>query len=468
MPLLTDLTALLGPAHVLQGADMARYSHDWLGNYHWTPTAVLRPANRDEVSAALKLIHQAGASVVPVGGNTGLTGATKAHNTLMLSLERLNAIREINPATRTAVVEAGVVLARIHDAVAAQGMIFPLLFGARGSAMIGGNLATNAGGSNVLRYGNSRALCLGLEVVLADGTVLDLMSHLHKDNSGYDLRDLFIGAEGTLGIITAAVLKLLPRPLAYATAMVAVPSLADALALLNRLQSATGGMVEAFEYMPASYIDRLARRRPDLRPPFDARHEVNILVEVASTAPRDATPGADGVLPLSALLETALAEMLENGSALDAVVAASEAQRREMWARREAAAEISAGWGGMVDSDVSLPLDRVASFLDQMAGHVARLDPDADVMVVAHLGDGNIHYTLWPARDDATLRDHLRETVEDVVMALGGSFSAEHGIGLTKLPSMARRKTPAVLAVMRQIKAALDPKGVLNPGKVVP
>ena len=468
MTLLAHLTTLLGPAHVLTGGDAARYSRDWLGNYHWTPTAVLRPANRDEVSAALKLIHHAGASVVPVGGNTGLTGATRAEATLMLSLERLNHISEINPATRTATVEAGVVLARIHEAVAEHGMIFPLLFGARGSAMIGGNLSTNAGGSNVLRYGNTRALCLGLEVVLADGTVLDLMSHLHKDNSGYDLRDLFIGAEGTLGIITAAVLKLLPKPLAYATAMVAVQSLAEALTLLNRLQSATGGMVEAFEYMPGSYMDRLARRRPDLRPPFDQRHEVNILVEIASTAPRDATAGPDGVMPLAALLETALADMLDSGAALDAVVAASEAQRREMWARREAAAEISVGWGPMVDSDVSLPLDRVASFLDQMAGHLARIDPAADVMVVAHLGDGNIHYTVWPTRDDAGLRDGLRETVEDVVMALGGSFSAEHGIGLTKLPSMARRKNPEALAVMRQIKAALDPKGVLNPGKVVP
>jgi len=468
MTLLTPLAALLGPAHVLSGAEAARYSRDWLGNYHWTPLAVLRPADRDQVASALKLIHAAGASVVPVGGNTGLTGATEAEGTLMLSLERLNHIREINPGTRTATVEAGVVLARIHEAVAEHGMIFPLLFGARGSAMIGGNLSTNAGGSNVLRYGNTRALCLGLEVVLADGTVLDLMSHLHKDNSGYDLRDLFIGAEGTLGIITAAVLKLLPKPLAYATAMVAVPSLADALALLNRLQSASGGMVEAFEYMPGSYMDRLARRRPDLRMPFDHRQEVNILVEVASTAPRDATPGGDGVMPLAALLEHELAAMLESGAALDAVVAASEAQRREMWARREAAAEISVGWGSMVDSDVSLPLDRVALFLDRMAGHVAQLDPAADVMVVAHLGDGNIHHTIWPTRDDAGLRDLLRETVEDVVTDLGGSFSAEHGIGLTKLPSMARRKNPAALEVMRQIKAALDPKGVLNPGKVVP
>ena len=467
MPLLDDLKSLLGPAHVLQGADAARFSRDWMGTYHWTPLAVLRPANRDQVAAVLRLIHAAGAQVVPVGGNTGLVGGTKAEGALMLSLERLSAIRAINPAARTVTVEAGVVLARIHDAAEAQGMIFPLFFGARSSAMIGGSLSTNAGGSNVLRYGNTRALCLGLEVVLADGTVLNLMSSLHKDNSGYDLKDLFIGAEGTLGVITAAVMKLHPKPLAYATAMVALPDLPTALELLNRLQLDSGGMVEAFEYMPAAFITRLLARRPDMRAPFAGTHPVNILVELASTAPRDAVVRPDGTVPLTALLEQALADLLEQGLALDAVIAASGAQRREMWARREAAAEISVDARAPVDSDVALPLESVATFLAEAERRIALLDPAAETLVVAHLGDGNVHHTVWPSRNDAVLRDVIRETVEDVVVGLHGSFSAEHGIGLTKRPTMERRKDPAALAVMRLVKAALDPRGVLNGGKVV-
>ena len=467
MTLIAQLQALLTPAHVLQGADLARYSRDWMGHYHWHPTAVLRPANTAQTAAILKLCHQHNAPIVPIGGNTGLTGATSAENTLMLSLERLNQITGINPATRTATVGAGVILSRLHDAAAAHDLIFPLYFGARGSAQIGGNLSTNAGGSNVLRYGNTRALTLGLEVVLADGTILNLQSQLHKDNSGYDLKDLFIGAEGTLGIITAATLKLHPKPLAYATAMVAMADLPTALTLLNTLQKTTGGMVEAFEYMPAAYITRLMRIRPDMRPPFAQTHPVNILVEIASTAPRDATADPDGTVPLTTLLESTLAALLDTGAALDATIATSEAQRREMWARREAAAEVSTDPRPPVDSDVALPLDAVAPFLSQAAARIASLDPHAETFIVAHLGDGNVHHTIWPSRDDATLRDAIRETVEDVVSELAGSFSAEHGIGLTKRPTMARRKDPAALAVMRQIKAALDPKGILNPGKVL-
>ena len=468
MTLLAHLTTLLGPAHVLTGGDAARYSHDWLGNYHWTPTAVLRPANRDEVSAALKLIHHAGASVVPVGGNTGLTGATRAEATLMLSLERLNHISEINPVTRTATVEAGVVLARIHEAVADHGMIFPLLFGARGSAMIGGNLSTNAGGSNVLRYGNTRALCLGLEVVLPDGRVLDLMSALHKNNAGYDLRQLFIGAEGTLGVITAAVLRLVPRPRAYATATLAARSLPDALALLNRLQEATGGAVEAFEYMPGTYMQRLAEARPDIRLPFDRRYDTNILVEIGAVSPRDAEPGPDGTIPVVALLEATLAAMIDEGAVLDAEVAQTEAQRLAMWQRRELAAEITVARKPSIDTDVALPLDKVPDFYDRIHARLPALDRGAETLSVCHLGDGNVHFTVFPSRDDPALHDAVVEAVEDVVQDLGGSFSAEHGVGLSKLNTMARRKDPVALDVMRAVKAALDPMNRMNPGKVIP
>jgi FAD/FMN-containing dehydrogenase len=360
------------------------------------------------------------------------------------------------------------VLTQLHEAAEAQGLNFPMTFGARGSAMLGGLLSTNAGGSNVLRYGNTRALCLGLEVVLPDGEVLNLMSELHKDNSGYDLKDLFIGAEGTLGVITAAVLKLVPKPRAFATAMVAAPSLPDALKLLNRLQEATGGAVEAFEYMPGNYIEGHLARIANARPPFAERHEVNIMVEVGATAPRDALPGADGRVPVAAYLEEVLAGLMEEGAVLDAVIAQNEAQRREMWARREAAAEVMLAVSPRVDTDIALPLDKVATFLGRMDEVLPSVDPGATHVEVAHLGDGNIHYSVCCTTDDPGLMDRITERVEDVVQKLGGSFSAEHGIGVSKKNTMARRKDKVALKVMRRIKAALDPKGIMNPGKVLP
>lgn len=466
--LLSQLAGAIGPAHVLTGADAAPYGREWTGKYRWQPLAVLRPADTAEVAAVMRIASRAGAALVPVGGRTGLTGATMAEGALMLSLERLNRIREIRPEARVAVVEAGVVLSALHDRAAEAGLSFPLTFGARGSAMIGGCLSTNAGGSNVLRYGNTRALCLGLEVVLADGRVLDLMSALHKDNSGYDLKDLFIGAEGTLGIITAATLKLVARPRAFATALLALPSLSPALALLNRLQAATGGAVEAFEYMPDLYMDRLASHRPDLASPLAGRPAVTILVEIATTLPSLADPDADGSVPLADLLQGELARLAEAGTLSDAVVAQSEAQRARLWAMREAAAEITLDRQPLVDCDIAVPLDRVADFFAQMAPRLAALDAGAEIMVVAHLGDGNIHYTAYPTRDDAALNDAIRAEVDRTATELGGSFSAEHGIGLSKRASMARHKDPVALDLMRALKAAFDPKGILNPGKMLP
>ncbi len=468
MSLLSDLKNLLGGAHVLTGADTAAYARDWMGEYEWRPLAVLRPADRDQIAAILKLAQAAGATVVPCAGRTGITGATRAEGALMLSVERLNRIRAIKPDARLAVVEAGVILSTLHDAAAEQGLYFPLWFGARGSAMIGGVLSTNAGGSNVLRYGSTRALCLGVEVVLADGRVMDLMSELHKDNSGYDLKDLFIGAEGTLGIITAAVMKLVPLPRAHATAMLAVASLDAALVLLNRLQAATGGLVEAFEFMPRTYQERLAITRPDLGLPFDQIHEVAILVELAATAPRDATPGPDGTIPIISLFEDTLAAMMDEGLILDARLARSETQRSAIWARREAAAEIMLGLAHSIDTDVAVPLDQVGTFLERAIAQLASLDPGATTLTVAHLGDGNLHYSVVPTSGDKGLKDRVISGIEDIVAELRGSFSAEHGIGTSKLASMKRRKDPVALDVMRKIKMALDPQGTLNPGKVIP
>lgn len=468
MDLIGDLKATLGAAQVLTGGDTARYARDWMGKYSGDPVAVVRPGSTQEVSAALRIAAAHGVPVVPISGNTGLVGGTMTRGGLLLSLERMNRIRALKPEARLVVAEAGVILSRLHEAAEAKGLYFPLWFGARGSAMLGGVLSTNAGGSNVLRYGSTRALCLGLEVVLADGRVLDLMSELHKDNSGYDLKQMFIGAEGTLGIITAAVMKLVPAPKAYATATLAARSLPDALVLLNRMQEATGGKVEAFEFMPRTYSERLRVARPNLGLPFDHIPEVTILIEAATTVPAEATPDATGEVPLVGLLETVLAEMMQTGLVTDAVLARSEQQRRAMWARREAAAEITVGLTPAVDTDVCLPLDKVERFMDLALTRLERLDPGLQSLTVAHLGDGNLHFTAFPTRDDSMLKDQVMETVEDVVAELGGSFSAEHGVGLSKLNSMARRKAPVALDVMRAIKAALDPDGRMNPGKVIP
>jgi len=462
------LKTLLGDANVLTGPDTARYGRDWMGNYHGTPLAVARPGTTAEVAATVRLAADHGIPVIPVSGNTGLTGATFTESGLLLSTERLNRIREIRPRSRIAIVESGVILSRLHDAAEAEGLYFPLWFGARGSAMIGGVLSTNAGGSNVLRYGSTRALCLGLEVVLPDGRVLDLMSELHKDNSGYDLKNLFIGAEGTLGIITAAVMKLVPAPRAHATATLAARSLPDALVLLNRLQAATGGLVEAFEYMPADYMARLEKVRPDLGIPFPQHRDCTILVELAATAPALATETAAGTVPLADLLEQTLADLMGEGLILDATLARSTAQRAAMWARREAAAELGAAVHPMIDSDIALPLDKVETFLARITPRVQAIAPGAETLTVAHLGDGNIHFSVYPGDPSKALYDRVITAIEDEVQALGGSFSAEHGVGLSKLNSMARRKDPVALDLMRLLKQAIDPANIMNPGKVIP
>ncbi len=462
------LQALVGAENVLVGPDTGKWASDWTGGYCGTPLAVVRPANTAQVSAVVAWANSNGIAVVPMSGATGLVGGGLATDQIVLSLDRMNRIRDLRPDARIAIVEAGVILSTLHAATANHGLIFPMTFGARGSAMIGGMLATNAGGSNVLRYGNMRDLCLGLEVVLADGTILDLMSELHKDNSGYDLRHLLIGSEGTLGIITAAVLKLAEQPKATATALVALPDLGTALDLLNRMQTETGGAVQAFEFMPRAHFEGYYRLHPEARPVLEDIYDVHILIETGATAPRQATPRPDGTIPVVEQLETILAEMLESGDLLDAVVAQSDTQRAQIWSIREAAAEITFSRRPYVDNDIALPLDKVETFLTRIGARIARLDPDANDLSVAHLGDGNIHYTIYPTRDDPALKDALRETVEDLVQELRGSFSAEHGIGKSKLATMRRRKDPATLATMRAIKSALDPKGTLNPGKVLP
>ena len=468
MELLDQIRASIGDKYVVTGQDAQAWTRDWTDVYHWQPLAVTRPANTKEVQAIARACFAKNIAMVPVGGNTGLTGATKAQDAIMISLDRMNAILEIKPNAQIAIVESGAVLDSIHQAVDDHDLVFPLIFGARGSAMIGGNLSTNAGGSNVVRYGNTRDLCLGLEVVLADGQVMNLMSELRKDNTGLNLKHLFIGAEGTLGIITAAVLRLYRKPLACVTAMVGLQQLEDALPLLNRLQNETGGGVEAFEFMPRRYIERHIERISGAEEPFEGVHEVNILVEVASTRASDLQHDEYGTPQLQAILETALMELIASDKAQDAVIAQNEDQRRSMWARREAAAEITVGFPGAVDTDVAVPLEAVPSFLKQITARVQEIDPQGQEFYLSHLGDGNLHYTFYPSDTSGRYKETVTEAIEDVVLGLQGSFSAEHGIGLSKRNSMARRKDPVALEMMRAIKAALDPKNLMNPGKIYP
>lgn len=468
MNIVKQLSAIVGEDNVMCGADAAPYGRDWTGKYISDPLAVVRPSSAEEVSELVKTCASAGVPVVPVSGNTGLTGGTHADGAVMISLARMNKIREIRPDARIAIVEAGVILSNLHDAVEPHDLVFPLTFGARGSAMIGGVLSTNAGGSNVVRYGNTRDLCLGLEVVLPDGRVMNLMSELHKNNTGYDLKHLMIGAEGTLGLITAAVLKLSPQPKAYATAMVACSSLHAALTLLNKLQETSGGSVEAFEYMPRVYIERHITHVAGAREPFEDPHDVNVLIEIGVTVPRDAEVLPDGSTPAINSLEEVLMAQLEDGNVLDAVVAKSEAQRTEMWERREQAAEITLTTPDLVDTDVCVAVDLVDTFVARVAERVKGVDPEAHALTVSHLGDGNLHYTVYPSNTDPEHMDLIRQTVEEVTVELGGSFSAEHGIGLSKLNSMTRNKDAVSMDVMRAIKHALDPKGIMNPGKLIP
>ena len=468
MSIIEELKKVLGDQNVLTGTDKDRYSSDWLGQYSFEPLCVVRPASTQEVSKVVRLASAAQVNIVPVGGNTGLNGGTHSDNAISISMERMNNIHEIRANSKIAIVDAGVILANLHNVVNENDLMFPLTFGARGSATIGGVLSTNAGGSNVLKYGNTRDLVLGVEIVLPNGEIMNLMSELHKDNSGYCLRDLVIGAEGTLGIITQAVLKLFPRPKAYATAMVAVNSLDTALSLLNELQDGTGGAVAAYEYMPKRYIQGHMELSSASRRPFKEDYEHLVMVELETTVELFSQCGDDGQVLLSGELERILDRNLDKGLILDAHIAQNEEQRLIMWERREAAAEISLLKTPLINNDIAVPLDKISKFLTIMEKKLPELDPDADVLIVSHLGDGNVHYTVWPSRDDEQHKDKIMEAIENVVLSLGGSFSAEHGIGLSKLSSMERRKDRVALDVMRQIKHAIDPEGIMNPGKVLP
>ncbi|WP_136681179.1 FAD-binding oxidoreductase [Neptunomonas sp. XY-337] len=472
-----SLGALVGEAYVLSGEqDREKYDCDWTGKWKGESLAVVRPSNTSEVADVIKFAYEHDISVVPQSGNTGIAGGAypgQDKSQIILSLDRMNKIIEINTNSHLAIVEAGVVLQELHQTVEEYGLIFPLTFGAQGSCMIGGNLATNAGGSNVVRYGNTRDLCMGLEVVTPDGRILNLMSQLHKDNTGYSLKNLYIGSEGTLGVITSAVLKLFPMPKAYATALVAIPSVDAALNLLNRFQEATRGSVEAFELMPHQFIELVTNHFDNLSPPFDQPMEYSVLIEIGAVSPEDVAPQEDGSIPVMNLLESLLEELFEEGEVLDAVIAQSEEQRKTLWSIREGGLEAILAKGRPIISDIAVPLDKVQRFIDEMESRLAIIAPNSEYSVIAHLGDGNLHYGIWPnvlagAEWDPILESEIVEEIEVVIKELSGTFSAEHGIGCSKTDTMERMKDIVALDVMWQIKQSLDPKNLMNPGKLLP
>ncbi len=471
--LLDAMASVVGEANVLTDpGHTADYLVDWTRVYSSSALAVVTPKTTAEVAEIVKLCGSRNIAVVPQGGRTGLCGGgvpVAEHRSVVVSLKRMNAIRSLEPASRTVVAEAGVVLEVLHEAALEHGLVFPLVFGAKGSCTIGGNLSTNAGGSNVVRYGNTRELCLGVEAVMPDGSVINALTGLRKDNTGYDLKDLLIGAEGTLGIITAAVFKLFPAPIVRTTAFLSAASLEAALEILNRLQDQTGGGVEAFEYMPQPAVDVICKAFPETRRPLEGAAATGILVEVTSSRPHDAEEMEDGSIRLETEVLELMGDLMEKGLVLDAMLAQSDQQRAGLWKMRESILEAITRSGPSFHLDISLPLAQIAPFVEEMDREVARLG--FQPLTVGHLGDGNLHYALSAAegRDwDQLPLETAKEQAYALLRKLKGSFSAEHGIGQSKLSVMSELKEPSQLTVMRTIKRALDPKNIMNPGKLLP
>ena len=458
--------AAVGDRFVLTGADCAPYLTDWRGRFTGAALAVLRPDSTAQVAALVKICVEFGVPMVPQGGRTGLVLGSvpdASGSAVVLSLARLNRIRNIDPVNRTMTVDAGAILHDVQAAAAASACLFPLSLAAEGSCSIGGNLSTNAGGTAVLRYGNARELCLGLEVVTASGEIWDGLRTLRKDNTGYDLRDLFIGAEGTLGIITGAVLKLFPRPKAALTALVALDSAPQAVRLLLLAQDACGASLTGFELM-SHYCMALVRSHfPDLPRPIDKVHPYYVLLEVASS---------ESEAHAASLLELALSSAFNDGVTADAVVSSNLAQSRGLWDIREHIPLAQAREGKNIKHDISLPVSAIPHFIETASAALAARFPACQVVCFGHLGDGNLHFNVAPpAGMDADLfldsEAAVNAVVYSEVQACHGSISAEHGVGAQKRDALLLHKSAVELALMRAIKQALDPRNLMNPGKVL-
>lgn len=466
--LLEKLRALLGPSGLITDpADLAPHLTDWRALYHGASPALLRPASTAELSAAMALLFEAGVPVVPQGGNTSMVGGAmpdESGRQVILSLQRMNRLRAIDPLDMTMTVEAGLVLKTAQDIAAEHGCLFPLSLGAEGTATIGGVLATNAGGNTTVRYGNARELMLGLEVVLPDGSVINGLRRLRKDNTGLALRQLFVGAEGSLGIITAAVLRLFPQPREAAVAFCAVPDEDAALALFRRFRERDETAIRAFEYMSGTGIDFALRHIEGAVLPLAERADHYVLVDLASSRP-DAQ--------LAAMLEAVLEGAFEAGEVSDAAIAQSEAQRQAIWKLREEHPEAQRKEGASVKNDVSVPVSKVPELIRRASAACRALIPGTRPVPFGHLGDGNIHMNLqqppdMPAAEFLARGHDIMDVVNEIVRELEGSFSAEHGIGRLKTDMLADWRGGAEFETMKRIKAALDPKGMMNPGKVFP
>lgn len=468
---LARFAALLGPKGYTDDADdIAPWLTDWRGRYHGAAVALLSPASTAEVAACVALAAETGIALVPQGGNTSMVGGATPPidgSALILSLRRMNAIRSISADDNLAVCEAGVILSVLHDAATAIGRRFPLSLGAKGSATIGGLVSTNAGGTQVLRHGTMRALVEGIEAVLPDGSIYDGLAALKKDNRGYDIKQVLIGAEGTIGIVTAASLRLVPAIADRAVGWIGVQTPKHALALLRLLEARLGGIVEGFEVIADDGLGHVLSHIPATRCPIETRTPWHVLVEI--DLPDLAVSSA------AERLEAALAEGLEAGLAQDAAIAANDAQAEAFWRIRESLSEAERAQGPALQYDVSVPVARMPAFMIDAAAAAESAFPGTTASSFGHLGDGNVHFHVRAPKGTsdgpawiAAQGQAINAFVHDAVVASGGSISAEHGIGQMKRTELARLSSPAHLAALRAIKAAFDPKGIMNPGKLVP
>ncbi len=466
-PLLETLQAVVGAAHVLSEGDLSAWELDWRKRARGKALAVVRPAKVQEVADVVKACAAAGVSIVPQGGNTGLVGGSTPDSSgrqIVLSLQRMHAIRQLDGANLTMTVEAGCILQTLQETAEKAGFLFPLSLAAEGSCTLGGNLATNAGGTQVVRYGNARDLCLGLEVVTAQGDIWEGLSGLRKDNTGYDLRDLLVGSEGTLGIITAATMKLYPMPVAQLTAWAAVPSMAQAVTLLGMAQQQLGPGLTGFEVMGQFALSLVAKHFTQQRVPLYQDTPFCVLLENSDHESENHAREQ---------FERLLASALEKGCVTDAVIAENLSQARQLWHTRESIPLAQAEEGLNIKHDISIAVSRTAEFVAVTDALLEQAIPGVRLVNFGHLGDGNLHYNVQaPAGGDmpAFLRDHeknVNSIVYDSVARFGGSISAEHGVGSLKLYPLEQYKSPVALGMMRAIKRALDPDNLLNPGRVL-
>ena len=465
--LLDTLRLITGEAHVLTGEGLTAYERDWRSRENGRALCVVRPGSTAEVAAVVKACVAAGTAMVPQGGNTGLVmGSTPdtSGSEVVINLQRMNAVRHIDPANATLTAEAGCILQQLQHTADEAGFLFALSLASEGSCTLGGNLASNAGGTQVLRYGNTRDMCLGLEVVTAQGEVWQGLSGLRKDNTGYDLKHLFIGSEGTLGIITAATMKLFPKPAAQRTAWAAVPSVQAAVDLLGMAQQQLGAGLTGFEMMSKMSLSLVARHFPSLQVPLWQDAPYCVLLELSDT---------ESDAHAEQRLEQLLSAALEQHVASDVVIAQSLAQSRELWQVRESISSAQAAEGLNIKHDISLPVSAIAAFVKQTDAALAQAVPGIRVVNFGHVGDGNLHYNIQcPEGADAAafLKTHepaVNHMVYEAVMSFGGSVSAEHGIGRLKVESLPLYKDPVALQMMHSIKQALDPQNLMNPGRVL-